>query len=104
MGAHTINDTLAADTPFARMTAAEYKAFRLYFEALSALLGHLQRVAASSEPLASQAARLLLAQHSQMADTLKALDKPFGTLPTGWEVLSNDVRWHNRPKAYKYLL
>ena len=103
MGAHTTNDILATDAP-ARMTAAEYKAFRLYFEALSALLGHLQQVADGTEPVAAQAARLLLAQHSNMAATLQALDEPLGALPDGWEVLSSDVRWYNRPKPYQYLL
>lgn len=103
MGAPTTNDILTTDLP-ARMTAAEYKAFRLYFEALSALLAHLQQVANSSEILAAQAARLLLAQHSDMAATLQALDEPLGALPDGWEVLSSDVRWHNRPKPYQYLL
>ena len=98
MGAPTTNDILTANAPPAPMTAAEYKAFRLYFEALSALLEHLQRVANSSEILAAQAARLLLAQHSDMAATLQALDEPLGALPDGWEVLSSDVRWHNRPK------
>ncbi len=103
MGAHTTNDILTAEAPV-RMTAAEYKAFRLYFEALSALIPHLQKVANSSEPLAAQAACLLLAQHSEMANTLKELDEPLGKLPNGWEILSSDVRWHNRPKPYQYLL
>ena len=104
MGAHTINGIVTADALPTRLTAAEYKAFRLYFEALSALIEHLQKVADSSETLAAQAARLLLDQHSEMAATLKALDEPLGVLPDGWEVLSSDVRWHNRPKPYQYLL
>ncbi|MEO6759067.1 MAG: hypothetical protein ABIO24_06395 [Saprospiraceae bacterium] len=104
MGAHTTNDILAANAPTAPMTAAEYQAFRLYFEALSALLEYLQPVADGSETLAAQAARLLIAQHSDMAATLQALDEPLGVLPDGWEVLSSDVRWHNRPKPYQYLL
>lgn len=103
MGAPTTNDILTTDLP-ARMTAAEYKSFRLYFEALSALLAHLQQVADSIEPLAAQAARLLLAQHSNMAAALKVLDEPLSTLPKGWEVLSSDIRWQNRPKPYQYLL
>lgn len=104
MGAHTTNDLFTANDLSPQMVAAEYKAFRHYFEALSALVEHLKKVTESGEKEAAQAARLLLDQHSEMAATLKALDQPLGTLPEGWEVLSSDVRWLNRPKPYQYLI